>query len=245
MLILLASSQILIFIHCYLALHDNQSRMKCPDLKESEMYNLKPWVYYMALAITSLAELAIYIWIGSVVSTQDNSMKGLLSKASLRRRNRKNAITFGGHFIHFSLDWLAVLLWTLSSRGRLPPGPGLVLVGGVTSLITIAFSDPLKNELFLLLENVWLFTCAAVGIANCLMKKCCMKDTRQVSPANPTKQSNEKAAAIVQKNKTGTLLDDDEPSSFVPANQTHVIVMVKAQAAFTRQGSDDYNSFGN
>ena len=245
MLFLLAFSQILIIIHCYLALHDSQSRMKCPGLQESEMYSLKPWVYYMALAVSSLAEIAIYIWICSVVLKQDNSMKGLLSKASLKRRNRKNAINFGGHFIHFSIDWLAVLLWTLSSRGRLPPGPGLVLVGGITSLITIAFSDPLKNELFLLLENVWLFTCAAVGIANYLMKKCCMKDTRQVSPSTPTatKQSNERSAVFGENNKTMTLLDDG-PSFFVPENQTHAIVMVKEHCT-TRQGSDDYNSFGN
>ena len=81
------------------------------------------------------------------------------------------------------------------------------------------------------------------------MKKCCMKDTRQVSPATQTKQSNERSAAIGQDNKTVTLLDNgpSSPSSFVPANQTHVITMVKAAIIpwTTRQGNDEYISFGN
>ena len=182
MIILLSSSHSFIIIHCYLALHDSHSRMKCPDLEESEMYSLKPWVYYVALAICSMAELAIYIWIGSVVLKHNNSMKGFLSQASLKRRNRRNVINFAGHFIHFSLDWLAVLLWTLSSRGRIPPGPGLVLVGGITSMITIAFSNPLLTELLLLLETVRSIKSVTFRIANSLMMKCCRKEAHQVSP---------------------------------------------------------------
>ena len=103
MMILLASSHSFIIIHCYLALHDSQSRMKCPDLKESEMYSLKPWVYYVALAICSMAELAIYIWIGSVVLKQNNSMKGFPSQASLKRRKEVMSSTL--------LDTSFTFLW--------------------------------------------------------------------------------------------------------------------------------------
>ena len=83
--------------HSLMVLHNTQSRLKCPNLEDSGMHFTFPQDFYSlaVLALTNV-ELAINLSITIHLFKHDQSMKGLLPNAVVKRRFRRNAVSFVG-----------------------------------------------------------------------------------------------------------------------------------------------------
>ena len=141
-----------------MTLFNMQSSLRRPDLQDTFPYfDFHPRLYYIAILVVTMDELAINISISTHIFQHDRSMNGLLPNAVIKRRHRENAIGFAGHFIHFVLEWLSFGFWQLAVKRIVPPWIGgissLILFSGISSICTMASSKPLQTELTLLSES--------------------------------------------------------------------------------------------
>ena len=83
--------------HSLMVLHNTQSRLKCPNLEDSGMHFTFPQDFYsLAVLALTIVELAINLSISIHLFKHDQSMKGLLPNAVVKRRFRRNAVSFVG-----------------------------------------------------------------------------------------------------------------------------------------------------
>ena len=101
-----------------------------------------------------LAELGCYLVIFHDIHTQDSgSIRNLLSEDVIRKRNKKNAITFLGQFYGFCTEFVFIVLWTIvlilgKSHKQLKALSLLVkfIEFGVLSVVEVLTDHEIRNE---------------------------------------------------------------------------------------------------
>ena len=117
----------------------NGSLLICEKVSSQFAINFHPTnVTVPLLTAISVVEFTIYLSICHFINKQNKSVQKYISNFNFKKRRRENAISFTGHFLHFLMEMLLILLF--NSRYKFIFGFGPI------SVVTVLFSSSLRKE---------------------------------------------------------------------------------------------------
>lgn len=144
--------------------HLRQKHGACSSPSVDSLYTFDPIILNLSFLFSILWEMSIYISLSRFISQMDREIKAHISEQAQRRRKRRNVIDLFGHIVHFALECVTILMelifLTTSNPKLLMATTTMALSqGAILSIVLIAMSSSLKNELKLSMREVMFIHC--------------------------------------------------------------------------------------